>query len=140
MAQFNINGLDGLIMDLEQIKELPDPTAEKMLLAQANVIEKAQRETGRAFGVYRTGATLASITHSGMKRGANGDKEMYIYPQGVNARGTRNAEVAFINEYGAPERGIAARPFIRTANEKAAEEAAEEARKAYSEYLSTKNL
>lgn len=63
---------------------------------------------------------------------------MYVYPQGTNERGNRNAEVAFINEFG--KHGQPARPFIKTANEEAADTAVEAAAKVYDKYLKSKNL
>lgn len=140
MAQFSVNGLDDLMDDLLAIEELPDETAEKMLAAEAEVVEEAQVYTGMKMGVYRTGETLRSITHGKMKRGKDGGRSMYVYPQGTNENGDRNAEVAFINEYGAPERGIEPRPFIRTANESAADAAVNAAADVYDEFLKSQNL
>ena len=140
MAQFSVNGLDDLMEDLLAIEELPDETAEKMLTAEAEVVEEAQVYTGMKMGVYRTGETLRSITHGKMKRGKDGDRSMYVYPQGTNENGDRNAEVAFINEYGAPARGIEPRPFIRTANESAADTAVNAVADVYDEFLKAQNL
>ena len=140
MAQFSVNGLDDLMEDLLAIEELPDETAEKMLTAEAEVVEEAQVSTGMNMGVYRTGETLRSITHGKMKRGKDGDRSMYVYPQGTNENGDRNAEVAFINEYGAPARGIEPRPFIRTANESAADTAVNAVADVYDEFLKAQNL
>lgn len=137
-ANLETAGLDDLMLDLEAIMDIPDEVAEKILLAEAEIVERVQKETGKAMGVHRTGVTLAAITHGKMKRASTGDREVYVYPQGVNAEGNRNAEVAFINEYG--KRGQKARPFIRTANEKSADEAADAAALVYSEFLASKNL
>lgn len=130
-----MDGLDGLLLSLEEIMDLPDETAREMLEAEAEIVEQAQRRTGEAMGVRRTGMTLDSIGHTGMKRGLDGTRSLSVYPQGVNARGVRNAEVAFLNEYGVPGRGIPARPFIRTANEHAADAAADAAAAVYDEFL-----
>lgn len=140
MAGLSIDGLDELSLSLQEIAQLPDDVAEEMLLAEAKVVEEAQIYTGMKMGVHRTGVTLSSITHGKMKLGKNGRKTMYVYPQGTNANGDRNAEVAFINEFGAPRRGIDPRPFIWTANEEAADAAINEAEKVYDAYLKSKNL
>ena len=132
MAEFSISGLSELIGDLEGIAALPDEVAREMLEAEAEVIERRQKEVGEAMGVHRTGVTLGSITHGGMSRGSGGDRVMYVYPGG------RNAAVAFVNEYG--KRGQPARPFIRTANEAGADEAAEAAAKIYDSYLKNRDL
>lgn len=140
MAHLSVNGLDGLLDDLQSIEELPDEVAEEMLDAEAAIVEEAQVYTGMKMGVYRTGDTLRSITHGKMKRRRDGQRTKYVYPQGTNEKGERTATVAFINEFGAPQRGIAARPFIRTANELSADEAVEAAADVYDQFLKSKNL
>ena len=140
MAHLSVNGLYGLLDDLQSIEELPDEVAEEMLDAEAAIVEEAQVYTGMKMGVYRTGDTLRSITHGKMKRGRDGQRTKYVYPQGTNEKGERTATVAFINEFGAPQRGIAARPFIRTANELSADEAVEAAADVYDQFLKSKNL
>ena len=50
-------------LSFEEMARLPDDVTDKMLLAGAEIAEKAQRAKGIAYGVYRTGLTLASITH-----------------------------------------------------------------------------
>lgn len=62
----------------------------------------------------------------------------------MNSDGNRNAEVAFINEFGKSgkhgKKGQPARPFIRTANEAAEERATEAEEKVYNDFLNGKNL
>lgn len=140
MASFTVNDLDGLLLDLAEAAELPDEVAEEMLLAEAKIVEDAQIYTGMKMGVHRTGVTLSSITHGKVKREKGGGRSMYVYPRGVNEDGNRNAEVAFINEFGAPQRDIAPRPFIAAANEEAAGAAVEAAAAVYDKFLKTKNL
>lgn len=140
MANFSVNGLDGLMLDLAEAAELPDAVAEEMLLAEAEIVAEAQVCTGMKMGVHRTGVTLSSIGHGKMKRTKDGGRVMYVNPRGRNENGDDNALIAFLNEYGVSSRGIAARPFIRTANEAAAEEAADAAAKIYDNYLKSKNL
>lgn len=140
MANISVIGLDSLMEDIEAAAELPDSVAEDMLDAEAGIVEEAQVYTGMKMGVYRTGVTLSSITHGEMKTEKDGGRIKYVGPQGVNENGDRNAEVAFINEFGAPNRGIVARPFIRTANEVAAGEAVAAAMEVYDDYLKKQNL
>lgn len=137
MAHLSVNGLDNLFLSMEEAAKLPDTVAESMLLAEARIVEEAQVFYGRGMGVYDTGDTLRSITHGKMKRDRDGWR-MYVYPQGVNQHGERNAAVAFINEYG--KRNQVPRPFIATANEAAATAAADAAAKIYDEFLKSKNL
>lgn len=140
MANISVIGLDSLMEDIEAVAELPDSVADGMLDAEASIVEEAQVYIGMKMGVYRTGVTLSSITHGKMKTAKDGGRIKYVGPQGVNENGDRNAEVAFINEFGAPNRGIVARPFIRIANEAAADEAVAAAMEVYDDYLKKQNL
>ena len=140
MARLSVSGLDSLMLSLEEIASIPDDVAAAMLDAEAQVVEEAQIAEGMSMGVYRTGETLRSIRRGKMKKGRDGSRTVYITPQGVNEKGERNAAVAFINEYGVPSRKIPPRPFIATANEKAAGPAVAEAEKVYDEFLKGKGF
>lgn len=140
MAKLSVNGIDDLMLSLEEIASIPDDVAEAMLNAEAQVVEEAQLAEGMAMGVYNTGQTLHSIRRGRMKRGRDGVRAVYVTPTGKNDKGERNAAVAFINEYGVPSRKIPPRPFIATANEKAADPAVAEAENIYDEFLKSKNL
>lgn len=139
MARFEVNGLDALSDDLASLASLPDSVIEEMLNAEADIIEEAQRQTAREMlvGEYATGTTAASIKKGKVKKTARG-KSITVSPQGSNKRGTRNAEVLFINEYG--KKGQPARPAVRTANERAEKEAVEAGEKVLNDFLDSKNL
>ena len=138
MAKLSVDGLDDLILSLEEIAAIPDDVAAAMLEAEAQVVEEAQIAQGMTMGVYDTGQTLRSIRRGKMKKARDGSRVVYVTPQGVNERGERNAAVAFINEYG--KRDQPARPFIATANEAAATPAVEEAGKIYDKWLKDKGV
>ncbi len=140
MVKLSVNGLDDLILSLQEIEDIPDDVAAAMLDAEAQVVEEAQIAQGVTMGVYDTGDTLRSIRRGRMKRAKDGGRVVYVTPQGVNDKEERNGAVAFINEYGVPSRKIPARPFIKLANEAAASPAVEEAAKIYDEFLKSKNL
>ena len=140
MAKLSVDGLDDLILSLQEIEDIPDDVAAAMLDAEAQVVEEAQIAQGVTMGVYDTGDTLRSIRRGRMKRAKDGGRVVYVTPQGVNDKEERNAAVAFINEYGVPSRKIPARPFIKLANEAAAGPAVEEAATIYDEFLKSKNL
>lgn len=81
--------------------------------AGAELLKTYTKNTGKQIeGPYKTGQTLASITVKSPKRGKDG-WTAYVTYNGVNRKGNRNAEVAFLNEYGA--RGHVARPFNQQA-------------------------
>lgn len=144
MAHMSVDGLDALIGGLDALTRIPDSTLDGMLEAGAEVLVQAQRaEIGRQWsGPHSLGISAKSVKKDRPQKSWYG-RSIAVYPQGTRKRGrkqVRNAEIAFINEYGAPKRGIAARPAIYTANEKAADEAAEAGEKVYHAYLDSKEL
>ena len=141
-----MNGIDGLMDDLAALAALPDSVVEGILDAEADVIVNAQREEIKKQWngpkSYSTGMSAESITKGKAKKDRDG-RSLSVYPQGTRKRGgrsTRNAEIAFINEYGAPGRHIAARPAIDTANKKKEKEAGDAGERVYNAYLDSKNL
>ena len=144
MAQLEVDGLNGLLEDLEALAGLPDSVADGILEAEADVIVQAQREEiGRQWkGPYSEGISAGAVKKGKVKEGQAG-RSSTVSPQGSRKRGgksVRNAEIAFINEYGAPGRGIAARPAIAAANAKAEEAAVEAGERVFNAYLESKNL
>ena len=142
MANLSTRGLEELIGDFEAIAELPDDTILEMLTAEAEVIAAAQESEARAMlaGDYSTGETAQSIAYDKKLRNTKDGKAIYVYPKGTRKHGNkrRAGEVAFINEFG--KAGQPARPFIQTANEKAADAAVEAAARVYDGFLKSKNL
>lgn len=144
MANMEVSGLDGLLDDLGSLAGLPDSVGEDILNAEADVIVSAQREEiGRRWrGRYSEGISAQSVKKGPVKR-AGSRQSISVYPKGTRKRGkktVRNAEIAFINEYGAPGRGIAARPAIAAANAKAEQTAAEAGERVFNAYLDSKNI
>ena len=144
MARMEVGGLDELINDFSALATLPGEVVDGILNAEADVIVPAQRsEIERGWsGPYSVGISSKSVKKGKVKRSKDGCS-ISIYPQGSrrrNGKTTRNAEIAFINEYGVPKRGIAARPAIGTANKKAEQKAVGAGEKVYHAYLDSKNL
>lgn len=142
MASLSVNGVDELMLSLQEIADIPDDVAAAMLDAEAQVVEEYQMGAAKTMlaGPYSTGQTAMSIRRGKMRRGKNGTRAVYVSPKGVNDKGERNAAVAFINEYGLPRRGIPPRPFIATANAAAADPAVKAAEEVYDEFLKSKGL
>lgn len=134
MAVLEMNGLDDLLRDLDGATDLP---LEEMLEAGADIAIKKQRAVGEHMGVHRTGTTLNSLKKSKAFRFKSGAL-IKVYFDGKNEDGNRNAEVAFINEYGKTNQP--ARPFISTANEEAAGDIAVAEYRVYDAHLRKHNL
>lgn len=129
MARFDVSGLEELMEGLEKLADIPEPVLEKMLKAEAEVVKTHQKRKLAGIRMKEpTGQTVESIGVGEMKRDREGRPCLHLYPQGKRReRDTRNAEVGYIIEYGAPQRGIPPRQWMRTANAEAEEEAAKAA-------------
>ena len=143
MASIEFDDLPGLMLDMEQLANMPDSVISEMLDSQANILVEAQKKKARAYGVVDTGEMIDSITKGKRKKLLDG-QEISVYPQGSRTRGrykkstTRNAEIAFVNEYG--KRGQRARPFVRDANAESEPKMEKSAFTVYDNYLKSKNL
>mgnify|MGYP006886751211 FL=1 len=144
MARVEFSGIDELSLSLKEVAELPDEVIDAMLDARADVIVEAQRESAKRMlvGPYAKGDTAKSI-EKGKPKLRDGHRILYVTPTGSRkhsdgAKPTRNAEIAFVNEYGT--RDIPARSFIRTANETCADAAVAAEFEVYSRFLEEKGL
>lgn len=165
MSGISFDGLDELMLSMQEVAELPESVQDEMLNAQADVVAEAQRAEAMKLSAmlypsthgntrntsatnhlpgqvrsFSTGETARSIK-KGKPKTKNGTRVIYVTPTGSRKRGKqriRNAEIAFYNEYGT--RTINARRFIWMANEKSAEAATEAAFNVYDKYLKSKNL
>lgn len=140
MAEIGFVGLDDLMLSMEEIAQIPDDVKDEMLDAQADVVVSAQRAKARAYCVQDTGLVISSIK-KGKPKWKKGVRVIYITPSGTRRRGkqtVRNAEIAFINEYGTKRQS--ARPFVRDANEASAEATTQAGFEVYDKWLKSKNL
>ena len=140
MGKIDFSDLEALRLSFKEIADLPDEVIDEMLNAEADIIVDAQKQSAREYQIHDTGLEIESIGKSKVKTSVDG-KCIHVYPQGSRTRGgitTRNAEIGFIAEFG--KHGVDARPFIRDANEKAADQAVDAAAKIYDRYLSSKKL
>ena len=100
MARFDTRGLDDLINQMQRMKQDEGPVAEEMVNAAVEVIKDEWKKSAEAHGHRDTGAMIESV---GIGKGpvrAGGIVYRDVYPQGKDAKGTRNAEKAFILNYG----------------------------------------
>ena len=139
MGRLSYHGVETLISAMSDLANLPDSVTDEILGAEAAVIADAQQaEAAKKWvGHYATGTTARSIARGKIKK-VGLKKTISIFPQGKNVRGSRNAEVAFINEYG--KKGQPARSAIRVATIAKEKEAVEAGEKVYHTYLDSKNL
>lgn len=138
MAEFDVSGLDDLMLSLQDVADLPETVQDAMLDAQSDVVLQAQQSAAQA--IADTGQTARSLRKS-KPRTRKGVRSISITFAGSRKRGdttTRNAEIAFVNEYG--KKGVPARNFIRKANEQSAAASTQAAASVYDQYLQSKGL
>ena len=143
MAEFSCNGLDDLMLSLQEIAAIPEEVQDEMLQAGADVVAQAQREKVKAYGIYDGSSPrhVADTIKPGRVKLKKGQRVIYVTPTGSRRRGksvTRNAEILFVNEYG--KRGQKARPAIRDANEACAEQMVSAQMAVYDKHLRSKDL
>lgn len=140
MAEFSARGLDELMLDLAAIAEIPEDVQDEMLISMAEIVAAAQRKKARAYGVQDSGLTIRKIKPGKIKM-KKGVRTIYVTPTGTRKRGeqrVRNAEIAFVNEYGTTSQK--ARPFVRDGNAASAAESTAAAFEIYDRFLQSKNL
>lgn len=140
---FEVNGLDGLSLSLEELAALPDTVQDRMLLAGADVVAKAQKQKVLAYGIYDRDSTqhVADAIKPGKVKLNRGERVVYVSPTGTRKRGnktTRNAEILFINEYG--KKRQKARPAVRDANEACAAAMTQAQFEVYDQWLKSLGL
>ena len=119
MSEIILTGFDELQDAFKAIREIPFSVTRQALDGMADVAEIKIKASGESMGVRDPESSvhiLDNISHSRPKQTDSGGKAFITF-LGSRRRGnttTRNAAIAYINEYGAPHRGISARPFIST--------------------------
>lgn len=119
MAKLDVNGLDDCIDLLEVIRNGTQPAVLRGLKRGGICLHRKTVQIGQSMGVYRTGQTLNSLTVKEAKQTEDGFACDITF-EGTNDRGNRNAEVAFINNYG--KRSQPPRPFVSKAVDESTDE------------------
>lgn len=168
MAKFNAQGIDGLLLSMEEFAEIPDAVVEEMLDAGSAVAVEAHKKKIQSLGLVDTGKLRDSIKAHKKAGGSKNEwkRHVLIYPTGKHGTRKRrevtktykrsrhgctytvggdtkavtNNEVGFIHEFGAPQRGIPASQWMLGANEECADAVAEAEFQVYDNYLKSKNL
>lgn len=118
MANLTFTGSQELNDAFARIQDIPFDVTEQALDAMAAVAAREIKSTGEYMGVRDENSDvhiLDNIATKKAKKTDDGGREKITF-DGTRHRGkttTRNAEIAFVNEYG--KRGQEARPFMKTA-------------------------
>ena len=138
MASLELTGFEDLEDAFRRISEIPFDVTAEALDAMAAVAADAIRSTGESMGVRDPESDvhiLDRIKPRKPKKTTEGGYEMISFT-GTRRRGnttTRNAEIAFVNEYG--KKGQPARPFIGTAMNRNADKIQDQAEKVIGDWI-----
>lgn len=102
MAQLNTTGTEALVAEMTRLGQQAGPTAEKMLMAGAEIVRDAWRASAEANDHRITGALIDSITYSREVKRIGDARSVEIYPQGndKSRRRVRNATKAYVTNFG----------------------------------------
>lgn len=101
MAQFSTDGIDSIAEEMAWMGEAAGETADQMLLAGAEEVKRAWKETAERHGYRETGDMIESIrADKAPKSDANDVRRINVYPRGEDRKGVRNAEKAYVLHYG----------------------------------------
>lgn len=159
MAKFS-SDVGQLMLDMQQIAEIPEDVIDEMLQAGSKVGIEAMRRSLRRMGLVKTGQLADSLV-AVRKVGKDGRIYYRAYPKGrrksenraltvanvrrinplrSHAKPPTNNEVGFVLEFGAPKRGIEARQWMRKANEESADDVVAAEFKVYDDWLKSKGF
>ena len=138
MFDIQVEGMRGLQIALDKAGDLPERTRKEMCDAQAEVVEKSLVYYAGTMlrGPYYKGGVARSVSRAKARATKTGATATISF-KGMQ-HGNRLAEIAFINEFGKKKQK--ARPFMRTANDKAADPAADAARAVMDKFLKKEDL
>ena len=101
MAQFSTDGIDQIAAEMAWMGEAAGEVADEMLLAGAEEVKRAWKETAERHGYRETGDMIESIrADKAPKSDANDVRRINVYPRGKDRKGVRNAEKAYVLHYG----------------------------------------
>lgn len=101
MARFSTDGIDQIAAEMAWMGEAAGEVADEMLLAGAEEVKRAWKETAERHGYRETGDMIESIrADKAPKSDANDVRRISVYPRGEDRKGVRNAEKAFLLHYG----------------------------------------
>lgn len=100
MARFDMTGFDELLAEMKQLGELSGAVADKMLLAGAEEVKQAWKESAERQNLKDTTDMINSIGYPKSPKTTGDIRQIDIYPQGKDRKGVRNATKAFVLNYG----------------------------------------
>lgn len=135
MARFDTSGLDKLISEMQRMGQDSGAVAEAMVNAAVIEIRDAWKESAEAHDLRDTGAMIKSIGFPAPVQNMGGALYRDVYPQGKDAKGTRNAEKAFVLNYGTSR--VPATYWVDEADERSGPKVQQRLEEMWGEFLET---
>lgn len=161
MADFSVQGLNDLMLSMQEIEEIPENVVDDMLNAAAEIGTAAMKTELQGLGLVETGQLINSLRVL-KKKDKNGKLYYRVYPSGsrknsiidgrlrrVSIKGRRkngsaikmgNNDVGFVLEFGAPRANKRAYQWLRSALEASADSISAEQTRIFDKWLKSKNL
>lgn len=135
MAKLDTPGLDELIREMQRMGEDSGEIAEAMVNAAVGVIRDEWRASAERHDLKVSGALIDSIGFPAPVQNIAGIVYRDVYPQGKDGRGTRNAEKAFILNFGTSR--IPAKYWVDEAEQAAKPKIQQRLEQIWGEFLDT---
>lgn len=136
MARFETKGIDNIIDDVIRLGEAGEEIGDEMLMAGAEEVKKAWKESAEKHKLKDTGDMIDSIKYPRQPKKVSDIRQIDIYPQGKDRKGVRNAEKAFIHHYGTSK--IATTGWVDDADQAAGPEVQKVMEKIWDDFLKGK--
>lgn len=124
-----------------KMSDVPEEVMADVLDAMGEVVKEAQYNMGKRMKIWDpdwNGTHILDSIKVNKPKFKNNVATIVVTFKGTRTRGnttTRNAEIAFMNEFGVPKKKINAKPFIKTANALSQEKAFQAGEKVWHDYL-----
>lgn len=138
MARFETDGLDDMIDAVLRMGKAGEAVGDDMLLAGAEEVREAWKESAEKHELKDTGDMIASIGYARKPKDVGGVRSIDIYPQGKDRKGVRNAEKAFVLHYGTSR--IKATHWVDDADEASGPKVQAAMERIYDDYLKKEGI
>jgi len=100
MASIDSSGIDEIVAEMKRQGELVGEVADRMLLAGAEVVKSAWRDSIRRHGLVKTGDMLESVGSPDGLKTEGGIRRINIHADGYDRHGKPNVVKAYVHNRG----------------------------------------
>lgn len=141
MARFTVKGLEELDKAIGKAQNIPQSVMTDMLRKMAEILKEQIPKSAASLGVgHKFGTTFLNSLWIKNPKGASVEISFKGSRSDYRHRGVREAEIAFLNEFGVASKGMESKPFMQDAMEQAGEAMSEAGTKIFTEWLESIGL